>query len=101
MDRRHEAALLVASSAAEGSQMPNLLRALRENGYSMGESSVALAEGLDIDLGTAQRIVLESQVWADHQVTQAQAEEQFWEALEELGKRTEDGSIEINLSDFD
>lgn len=101
MNRRTIAADCVAALAAAGRQTNEILRYLRDQGYSMGESTVAVAEGLRIDLGVAQELVIENLVWADYRLVQAQAQESLWEALEQLGSSREDGSIEIDLSTFD
>ena len=100
MDRRKQAALLVIRHASPGNH-EDALRELRAADFSMAESCVALAEGLDIDLGVAQRIVFESETWADRAESQHRLNEAFWNALEEIGERQTDGSIVIDLTDLD
>jgi hypothetical protein len=100
-DRRESAASLVRSLASQGMPSDSLIQELRSRGYAMGESSVALSEGLSIGLDVAQRMIVESEVWADFQLTQAAAQDAFMKAIEEIGERREDGSIEINLSELD
>lgn len=101
MNRRKQAALLVIRNASQGHQIGDALRELRAADFSMGESCVALAEGLDIDLGIAQRIVFESETWADRAESQHRLNEAFWNALEEISERQPDGSIVIDLTDLD
>ncbi len=64
----------------------------------MGECSVALADGLRMDLGAAQSAVLNSQTWADHIPAQTRLNREFWSAAEQLGTLEPDGSITIDLS---
>lgn len=63
----------------------------------MADCVIALADARSIDLSEAQRIVVESDVWADRRAAYLELERSFWEAAEKLGDRRPDGSIKIDL----
>ncbi len=101
LSREHASASLVRSLLSQGRSTAEVLQTLRTAGVSMGESSVALAEGMKLDLAEAQRMVVHSKVWKDHSEAQSQLEDAFWGALDDIAALKEDGSEEIKLSDLD
>jgi hypothetical protein len=101
MEGRQAVAALIVSASDEGKRPEELIRLLRSKGYSIGESCVAIAEGLEIDLDRAQKLVAESETWADHSEAHQLLTEAVRDALEEIGEVDEDGSIRVNLSDLD
>lgn len=101
MDRRKTAASIAARYAAEPPDFEAALRILREEGYSMGECCVALAEGFAMDLGMAQVLVLESQAWADQAPSQLRLNERIWLEAEQRGITQPDKSIIIDLSQLE
>lgn len=67
----------------------------------MADCVVAIADARSIEFGQAQRVVVESDVWADQRAAYFQLEKGFWEAAENLGELQPDGSIKIDLRDLD
>jgi hypothetical protein len=90
----------VARHLRAGRPLEDVLRDLRTQGRTMGDSVLILARAQAIELDRAQELVVTSDTWRDHREAYDSVEDAFWSYLEARGKVREDGSMEINASDL-
>lgn len=84
----------------EGRSVDEVLAALRNDGCSMGESTLILADARRIDMDEARELVIESESWRDYRASSKSLEKTFWETGTHMGEEQDDGSFKINLSDL-
>lgn len=90
----------VARQLEAGKSLEDVLRNLRFQGRTMGDSVLILARAREIDMDRAQELVVTSDTWRDHREAYDSVADAFWSFLESRGKAGDDGSLEINASDL-